>query len=286
MSMATEICDFVAAGEVAAVAVFRNDGAFSFALTSLALPFDPISAPFVPNDATARDLDGDGAVDLVVSAARQENQQFTAGIVYVLKGKGDGTFGPPVSYDTGRGAFQTVVGDFTHDGRIDIATANRSFIRWDGCGMGLQSSDSVSILPGTTTGFGAPTTFALNDQSRIDGRFHNSVLSLNTSDLDRDRFPDLIASYGALLLTRSPAGNRPPVAGAGPDVALLNDSFIHLNGTESDPDNHLLDFTWTGSDGLDTAPWFSHPSNICFEGNPPGTVHLYADGRRRARRPR
>jgi hypothetical protein len=186
------------------------------------------SAVLVPTDASARDLDGDGAVDIVVSAAARENDQYTSGVVYVLKGRGDGTFGPPVSYATGGGAFQIVVGDFTHDGRVDIATANRSFIRWEGCGIGLQSSDSISILSGSPIGFGAPTTFALDDQSVIDGtfRFQNSAVSLNTSDLDRDRLPDLIASYGAVLLTRAPAANRPPVANAGPDVALLNDRQI------------------------------------------------------------
>ena len=264
--------DFVAAAEPPAAAVVLNNGAFSFSAATIPLPFTPL-APLVPTDATARDLDGDGAVDVVVSAALRENEQYTSGVVYFLKGNGDGTFAAPVTYATGRGAFHIVVGDFTHDGRTDIATANRSFIRYDGCGIGLQSSDSVSILPGLATGFGAPTTFAFADQSQIDGtfRFQNSAVSLNTSDLDRDRFPDLIASNGAVLLTRAPAANRPPVANAGPDVHLLNDSLINLRGTATDPDNHLLDFTWTGSDGLDTRPWFNHPYQFCFEGNPPGT---------------
>jgi hypothetical protein len=264
--------DVVAAAEPPAVAVVLNGGAFSFSATLIPLPHDPFMA-LVPTDASARDVDGDGAVDVVVSAAARENEQYTRGVVYFFKGGGDGTVGPPVSYATGKGAFHVVIGDFTHDGRADIATANRSFVRYGGCGIGLQSSDSVSILPGTTAGFGGPTTFALADQTMLDTtfRFINSAVSLNTSDLDRDRFPDLIASNGAVLLTRAPAANRLPVANAGPDVHLLNDNLIHLHGTGSDPDNHLLDFTWVGSDGLDTRPWVTHPADFCFEGNPPGT---------------
>ena len=105
--------------------------------------------------------------------------------VSILPGNGNGTFGAARPVDSDFGAF----------------------------GPFLQSSDSVSILPGNNGVFGAPTTFALEDQSipvnDDTSRFRNTVFSLNTSDLDRDRFPDLIVSQGALLLTRPPAANRP-----------------------------------------------------------------------------
>jgi hypothetical protein len=87
---------------------------------------------------------------------------------------------------------------------------------------------------------------------------------LNTSDVDRDRFPDLIVSQGALLLTRPPRANRPPVANAGPDQTILNSSFIELTGTATDPDNHLLDFVWSGPEGTEGS--LLHPSRFCFEG--------------------
>jgi len=94
------------------------------------------------------------------------------------------------------------------------------------------------------------------------------VFSLNTSDLDRDRFPDLIVSQGALLLTRAPAANRPPIANAGPDVTIVNSSFVELVGTAADPDHHLLDFVWRGPEGTDGL--IIHPSSFCFEGLTPG----------------
>jgi hypothetical protein len=253
--------DFVvAAGDLGFVDVYLNNGNLLFSTNS-------IDVDLMSTDVTARDLDGDGNLDLVVSMTMPENQMYMNGAVDVWKGNGDGTFEPAVRYRTGNGPFQVVVGDFTHDGQIDIATANRSFIFWPNCGPFLQSSDSVSILPGNHGVFGAPTTFALADQSVAPElephRFRNTVLSLNTSDLDRDRFPDLIASYGALLLTRPPRANRPPVANAGPDMEIVNSSFFELSGTAVDPDNHLLDFVWTGPEG--TSSGLLHPSRVCFE---------------------
>jgi regulation of enolase protein 1 (concanavalin A-like superfamily) len=253
--------DFVVAGDSQAIHIFLNNGALLFQAREIVVGFQP-------TDVTTRDLDGNGALDLVVTVTSSENGGHSEGTVNVLKGNGDGTFQPAVRYRTGNGAFQVVVGDFTHDGQIDIATANRSAIFWPNCGPFIQSSDSVSILPGNNGVFGAPTTFALEDQSipvDVDtSRFRNSVLSLNTSDLDRDRFPDLIVSQGALLLTRAPAANRPPIANAGPDVTIVNSSFVQLIGAATDPDNHLLDFVWRGPEGTDGL--IIHPSSFCFEG--------------------
>jgi hypothetical protein len=253
--------DFVVTGDLQGVQIFLNNGALLFESHQIVVGFSP-------SDVTARDLDGNGALDLVVAVTTVGSGMYSDGSVDVLKGNGNGTFQPAVRYGTGIGPVQVVVGDFTHDGQIDIATANRSFIVWPNCGPFLQSSDSVSILPGNNGVFGAPTTFALEDQSipvnDDTSRFRNTVLSLNTSDLDRDRFPDLIVSQGALLLTRAPAANRPPIANAGPDVTIVNSTFVRFVGTATDPDNHLLDFVWRGSEGTDGL--VLHPSSFCVEG--------------------
>jgi VCBS repeat protein/K319-like protein len=253
--------DFAVAGDAQAIQIFLNAGALLFQSRQIVVGFQP-------TDITARDLDGNGALDLVVTVTSSENGMYSNGSVDVLKGTGNGTFQPAVRYDTGNGPFQVVVGDFTHDGQLDIATGNRSFIQWPNCGPLLQSSDSVSILPGNNGVFGAPTTFALEDQSLPvnddTSRFRNTALSLNTSDLDRDHFPDLIVSRGALLLTRAPAPNRPPIANAGPDVTIVNSSFVQLVGSATDPDHHLLDFVWRGPEGTDGLS--VHPSSFCFEG--------------------
>ena len=42
----------------------------------------------------------------------------------VLLGNGDGTFQPQVTYAVGAGPVALVAGDFTGDGRTDLAVAN------------------------------------------------------------------------------------------------------------------------------------------------------------------
>jgi hypothetical protein len=67
-------------------------------------------------------------MDLVVAVAAggDGGTQFNEGFAYVLLGRGDGTFAQPVQYQVLPGSWQVVVGDFTRDGLLDIATANRS----------------------------------------------------------------------------------------------------------------------------------------------------------------
>jgi hypothetical protein len=256
-----------------ALQLFSNNGGLLFSARV-------ITTGVEPTDVTAGDLDGDGVLDLVVSSGISIIGEQPPGIVATLKGNGNGTFQPAVRYDTGRGPYQVVVGDFTHDGQLDIATANRTYVLWENCGPFLQGSDSVSILAGNRGVFAAPTTFALEDQSipvtDDNARFRGSVVSLNTSDLDRDRFPDLIVSEGAVLLTRPPAPNRPPTANAGPDASLFNPIFVNLIGAGSDPDHHLLEFEWSPTDFVFGS---NAPSSLCTEhfGSGPQTYTLRVD---------
>src|SRR6478736_2339326 len=84
---------------------------------------------------------------------------FDDGYAYVLIGKGDGTFGAPAKYQVPNGTFRIVAGDFTRDGRIDLATVNDSFTYRDDC-VGFGGADSVTILPGVGGGsFGSPSSF-------------------------------------------------------------------------------------------------------------------------------
>ena len=72
----------------------------------------------------------------------------------------------PVSYPAGRGAYQIVVGDFTRDGLIDIATGNRSTVYRDDCGPGAKTWDSISILPGHGNGtFTEASSFSVGNQT-------------------------------------------------------------------------------------------------------------------------
>ena len=119
----------------------------------------------------------------------------------------------------------------------------------------------MTILPGNGDGtFGAATSFALGSQAAgaqppgLPG-YANEVDALNTSDLNRDGFADLIASDGRLLLTLAPAANRRPTAQAGPDVVQQGGNSLYLNGGGVDPDGHLLSFRYRNASGTIDIPY-------------------------------
>ena len=94
----------------------------------------------------AGDFTGDGRTDLaLVDEGTYSNFD---GTVSVLLGNGDGTFQPQVTYAVGTSPDAIVTGDFTGDGRTDLAVAN-------------QLDNTVSVLLGNGDGtFTAPGQFA------------------------------------------------------------------------------------------------------------------------------
>jgi hypothetical protein len=87
---------------------------------------------------------GNGISDLAVAT----NSAF--GGIEVLLGKGDGTFQTAVSYDTLNNANGVVVGDFNHDGNLDLAVT---------IGNSANKFAFVTILPGKGDGtFGSGVT--------------------------------------------------------------------------------------------------------------------------------
>ncbi len=249
------------------------------------LQFTPntIPVPKAASDLAPRDVNGDGALDLVVAASTHPGQSYAHdGVVYIFTGGGDGTFTLTGMYPTAIGPIAIVVADFTRDGRLDVATANRSFrVIDDGCAF-MRGADSVSILPGNGAGaFGAPTTFALGSQAPGAPVFGNDVDSLNTSDLNRDGHQDLIVSDGKLLIAAAPRTNRAPVVDAGEGATSVGASTIILHGGGTDPDGHLLAFRVT-----DTSGRIDYPSSFgCIDNLPAERYELTmtaTDGRAQA----
>jgi hypothetical protein len=227
------------------ITVFRNSGNLTFSSWDMGFTRQV-------NDLAAADINRDGKMDLVAATSSDANDDFNYmdGKAEVLFGFGNGTFQDPIAYDTARGAWQVVIGDFTFDGILDIATANRSSIYVESpCAPLLSTWDSVSILPGRTDGtFGPPSSFSLQNQADLgESRFVNSVLSLSAADVNRDRSPDLIASWGVVLVTQTSNPNWPP------SVALEQirgtTDFLELHAVASDVDHDMLTYTWTSSDG-------------------------------------
>jgi hypothetical protein len=70
-----------------------------------------------PYPVIARDIDGDGKVDLAVG-------NDTSNTVSILLGKGDATFAPKVDWQTGTRPVGMVSGDLNGDGKLDLVAVN------------------------------------------------------------------------------------------------------------------------------------------------------------------
>jgi hypothetical protein len=118
------------------VVLGNGDGTFQFPVLY------PADLDSDVSSVLARDLTGAGRLDLVTT-------NIATDTVSVLRGRGDGTFGPATNYPVGGSSPQTVAaGRLRPGGPLDLVTANRF-------------GDSVSVLPGAGDGtFGPPSQYA------------------------------------------------------------------------------------------------------------------------------
>ena len=144
---------------------------------------------------TLGDLNGDGRLDLVVADEGAKG-------VWVLLGRGDGTFSPPDLLNVGRNPYAVAVGNFTQrtyvsNGRpiLDLAIADRRqntvYVRLNDA----QNPPRFTSGPEVTTGLEPEAIFAIDTNS--DGK-----LDLVTIDLGGPRVKDA----GVLLFQRVTAG--------------------------------------------------------------------------------
>ena len=128
-----EIPDLVvgqSSGQSLAILLGKGDGTFPGNAVAVVAtnPASPVLA----------DLNGDGALDVATTA-----DGVQGGGVAVLLGRGNGTFTQAVGYPTAAAPFETVAGDFTSDGKLDLLT-------WH------AGSNTVALLVGDGTGRFAP----------------------------------------------------------------------------------------------------------------------------------
>jgi hypothetical protein len=114
------------------------------------------------------DFNGDGKQDIAVA-------NYSSNNVSVLRGNGDGTFQPAVTYPVGKGPVAIAAGDFNGDGRQDLAVAN-------------QNDNSVSILLANASGGFNPAVPVNNVGPNPQG--------IAVGDFTGDGKPDLAVAVG------------------------------------------------------------------------------------------
>src|ERR1017187_1253582 len=148
------VADVNGDGHLDLVVAYWNEGSVGVLLGMGDGTFQPVvkynSGGTGASSVAVADLNGDGKPDIVVL-----NALGREGTVGVLLGKGDGTFQPPVTYDTGQYSIpeSLAVGDLNGDGHPDIAVANSGHSDCD-CNDGR-----VGVLWGNGDGTFQPTVF-------------------------------------------------------------------------------------------------------------------------------
>jgi hypothetical protein len=134
------------------------------------------SAGDFPGAIASADFDGDGHLDLAITA--EEVGTTNTSDVAILLGNGDGSFQPAVTYTAGRGSSALAVGDLNNDGIPDLAVAN--------------VANGVSILLGEGDGtFEAAVQYA----SEADAQ------GVAIADLNGDGVADIaLGSYGGVIV--------------------------------------------------------------------------------------
>jgi hypothetical protein len=193
------------------------------------------------------DLNGDGNLDVVVPAGNVDTiNPFNGGNVYVMLGKGDGTFQAPVSYSVGNGATSVAIGDLNGDGHPDLVVADTerspasagivAVMLGNGDGTfqtavryGVAASGAAGVRIADFNGDGNLDVAAIsaNDKTVIlllgkgDGTFRDPVaygagvnpMGIGVGDLNADGKPDLVvvddvnAGAWPLLNNYVPAAN-------------------------------------------------------------------------------
>jgi FG-GAP-like repeat len=130
------------------ISVLLNKGNGTYNAGTLITSIAAINS--LPNYLTFADFNGDGKMDIAVAT------KGNVSAVYVLPGKGDGTFGAPVQTATPYYPITLAAADFNKDGKADLlvtTTANgctnnyRGYAFLKGNGNGTFTSGSLNCLP-------------------------------------------------------------------------------------------------------------------------------------------
>jgi uncharacterized protein (DUF2141 family) len=129
------------------------------------------------------DVNGDGKLDVVVSNQCPDSNCSANGTIAVLLGRGNGTFEPPVIYDSGGNPGAVVIADVNRDGEPDIVLSNTCS---NLIGPPVCTANSLGVLLGNGDG-----TFQKVRTFPAGGYMTNSIA---VADFNGDGKLDIVAA--------------------------------------------------------------------------------------------